>query len=219
MLYEVITGGETFQGLTETIVRQVGDIRRLVDEFSSFARMPTPQFARENLSLLVQQAAELQRGAYPTIAFAVELPGRPTMVECDRGLVAQCLTNILKNAIESIEERQKTRPEPRGAIQIAVRAVEEGIRVEIADNGTGLPSQGRERLTDPYVTNRTKGTGLGLAIVKKIMDRITSYNVCYTKLLRSSGPPYPYSVRRSPRYRGSLSYAMDSSKACPPGGQ
>ncbi len=167
---QIAEGGETFQGLTETIVRQVGDIRRLVDEFSSFARMPTPQFARENLSLLVQQAAELQRGAYPTIAFAVELPGRPTMVECDRGLVAQCLTNILKNAIESIEERQKTRPEPRGAIQIAVRAVEEGIRVEIADNGTGLPSQGRERLTDPYVTNRTKGTGLGLAIVKKIME-------------------------------------------------
>ncbi len=166
----IAEGNETFRTLTDTIVRQVGDIRRLVDEFSSFARMPTPQFARENLPLLVQQAVELQRGAYPHIRFALALPPRAVIVECDRGLVAQCLTNILKNAMESIEERQKTTPEPPGLVEVSVTAGAETIRVEIRDNGFGLPLQGRERLTDPYVTTRAKGTGLGLAIVKKIME-------------------------------------------------
>lgn len=169
-LPQLAEGGDTFRALTETIVRQVGDIRRLVDEFSSFARMPTPQFARENLPLLVQQAVDLQRGAYPQVAFSVRLPGRPVIVECDRGLVAQCFTNILKNAIESIEDRRKTRPEPQGAIEVSLDVADEVVRIEIRDNGVGLPTQGRERLTDPYVTTRAKGTGLGLAIVKKIME-------------------------------------------------
>ncbi len=167
---QISEGIDTFRALTDTIVRQVGDIRRLVDEFSSFARMPTPEMARENLPLLVQQAAVLQHAAYPQIAISTDLPGKAVTIDCDRGLVAQCLTNVIKNAIESIEERQKFRAEPPGAVRISVHAEGGVARVEIADNGIGLPQSGREKLVEPYVTTRSKGTGLGLAIVQKIME-------------------------------------------------
>jgi two-component system nitrogen regulation sensor histidine kinase NtrY len=163
-------GVEIFRACTDTIIRQVGDIRRLVDEFSSFARMPTPEFARENLNLLVQQAAVLQHTAYPGIVFETVLPEPPVRIDCDRGLLAQAFTNILKNAIESIEERVKVRPDVAGRVRIAMEPAENRIRVVFHDNGLGLPENGRERLTDPYVTTRAKGTGLGLAIVKKIME-------------------------------------------------
>ncbi|WP_337995566.1 PAS domain-containing sensor histidine kinase [Oleispirillum naphthae] len=167
---QITEGQETFRACTDTIVRQVADIRRLVDEFSSFARMPTPEFVRENLGLLVQQAAELQRSAYPQIAIGLKLPEAPVFFECDRGLIAQAFTNLLKNAIESIEDRQKTRHEPPGRVGIALTAEGGRIRVEICDNGMGLPKADRQNLTNPYITTREKGTGLGLAIVKKIME-------------------------------------------------
>lgn len=167
---QITDGREIFHTCTDTIIRHVEDIRRLVDEFSSFARMPTPQMAPENLSNLVLQAVVLQRTAFPQIAIAVDAPKEGTRVLCDRGLVAQAFTNVIKNAIESIEERLKVRPEPPGKVRIAVERRGEIIRVVIRDNGIGLPASGRERLTDPYVTTRAKGTGLGLAIVKKIME-------------------------------------------------
>jgi two-component system nitrogen regulation sensor histidine kinase NtrY len=132
--------------------------------------MPTPEMARENLPLLVQQAAVLQRAAYPQIAITTDLPASAVAIDCDRGLVAQCLTNVIKNAIESVEERKKFRAEPPGAVRISVRQVDDVARVEIADNGIGLPETGREKLVEPYVTTRSKGTGLGLAIVQKIME-------------------------------------------------
>ncbi len=167
---QIADGVETFRACTDTIVRQVGDIRRLVDEFSSFARMPTPEFARENLGLLVQQAAVLQRTAYPHVIFETVLPQVPARIDCDRGLLAQAFTNILKNAIESIEERVKISPQIPGRVRIEMTPEEGWIRLVFHDNGVGLPTTGRERLTDPYVTTRAKGTGLGLAIVKKIVE-------------------------------------------------
>jgi len=167
---QIAEGRETFRACTDTIVRQVADIRRLVDEFSSFARMPTPEFARENLGLLVQQAVVLQRTAFPQIDIGLHLPETPVFFECDRGLIAQALTNIIKNAIESIEDRQKNQPDPKGKVAVSLSPQKGAVRVEIRDNGRGLPKTDRQNLTNPYITTRETGTGLGLAIVKKIVE-------------------------------------------------
>ncbi len=172
-LRQITDDPDTFTICTDTIVRQVGDIGRMVDEFSSFARMPRPTLANEDLKELCQQALFLQRNAQPQIEFVAELPDTPPIVVCDRRQISQALTNLLKNAGEAIEGR--TLPSDGGKLpkgQIRLRLLDEGgeVRVVIEDNGKGLPREGRERLTEPYVTTRSKGTGLGLAIVKKIME-------------------------------------------------
>jgi two-component system, NtrC family, nitrogen regulation sensor histidine kinase NtrY len=167
---------ETFQICTDTIIRHVEDIGRMVDEFSSFARMPAPVLRPEDLVTIVERAVFLQRTAHPEIAFETHFPDHPVAVNCDAGLVGQAVLNIVKNAIESIEARvaeNKAAREPRpaaGAIAVTVADVGAQLVVAVEDNGKGLPQQGRERLTEPYVTTRAKGTGLGLAIVKKIME-------------------------------------------------
>jgi len=163
-------GEETFRACTETIVRQVEDIRRLVDEFSSFARMPTPNKEKLDLNGLVRQTAILQKTAFSHVEMPIETPDEPVWFFCDRGLMAQALTNILKNAMESIEEKVKNDPKLTPRIAISVTGDDRAIRITVADNGIGFPKDGRERLTDPYVTTRSKGTGLGLAIVKKIVE-------------------------------------------------
>jgi two-component system nitrogen regulation sensor histidine kinase NtrY len=172
-LRQITDDPDTFTICTDTIVRQVGDIGRMVDEFSSFARMPRPTLASEDLKEICQQALFLQRNAQPQIEFIAELPDTPPIVVCDRRQIGQALTNLLKNAGEAIEGRA---PPPDGGKlppgQIRLRLLDRGGEtcVVIEDNGKGLPREGRERLTEPYVTTRTKGTGLGLAIVKKIME-------------------------------------------------
>ncbi len=169
---EVSSEPEIFSACTDTIVRQVSDIRQMVDEFSAFARMPTPVMQRENLQLIVQQAVMLQRVAHPDIEFVLDLPDDPVTMDCDSRQLGQCLTNLLKNAAEAIEGQEEPpgEAEESGRIIIAVRN-EEGARViEIADNGPGLPKENRDRLAEPYVTTRERGTGLGLAIVSKIME-------------------------------------------------
>jgi two-component system nitrogen regulation sensor histidine kinase NtrY len=167
---EVETDPEIFSQCTDTIIRQVGDIGRMVDEFSSFARMPTPLMRRENLQELLQQSIFLQRVANPQIAFENRLPAPPIFLECDGRLLAQAFTNVLKNATEAIASREAKGDDTPGRIEIA--AVPEGERVSvlISDNGVGLPPDHRHRLTEPYVTTRAKGTGLGLAIVRKIVE-------------------------------------------------
>jgi two-component system nitrogen regulation sensor histidine kinase NtrY len=168
---EISSDPEVFHRCTETIIRQVGDIGRMVDEFSAFARMPAPSFAEENLLDLVRQGVFPQQMAQPEIAYKVEAHDQPLMVRCDRRQVAQVLTNLLKNAAEAIEARRERDPEaPKG--EIKVHLARDGMRatVDIIDNGKGLPVEDRHRLTEPYVTTRTKGTGLGLAIVKKIVE-------------------------------------------------
>lgn len=163
---------DTFSMCTDTIIRQVGDIGRMVDEFSSFARMPRPTVKEEDAKELCQQALFLQRNGNPGIRYTANLPTHPVPVNCDRRQVAQVLTNILKNSAEAIEGRDE-KPDttlPQGEISLSLIEDESGLRIVVEDNGRGLPKEGRERLTEPYMTTRSKGTGLGLAIVKKIME-------------------------------------------------
>jgi two-component system nitrogen regulation sensor histidine kinase NtrY len=169
-LKDIQNDAETFQICTDTIIRHVEDIGRMVDEFSSFARMPAPVLKPEDLAAIVERAVFLERTAHPKIGFETHFAMRPVPLRCDARLVGQALINILKNAIESIEGRiAEGAPVPPGHITVTVEA-EAQVAITIDDNGKGLPAHGRERLTEPYVTTRAKGTGLGLAIVKKIME-------------------------------------------------
>lgn len=157
-----------FTQLTSTIVRQVGDLRNIVDEFSSFARMPKPLFRAENVHDIVGHAIFLFEVAHPDIRFTYNQDGPfPTLIS-DRRQLGQAITNILKNAVESIEEKKKT-VEVDGAIVVDLIVEDDGLIIRIADNGIGLPSD-RQRIMEPYITNRATGSGLGLAIVKKIIE-------------------------------------------------
>jgi len=157
-----------FTQLTSTIVRQVGDLRNIVDEFSSFARMPKPLFRAENMPDIVGHAVFMFEVAHPDIRFTYNQDGPfPTLIS-DRRQLGQAITNILKNAVESIEEKKKT-VEVDGAIVIDLVVEDDGLIIRIADNGIGLPSD-RQRIMEPYITNRATGSGLGLAIVKKIIE-------------------------------------------------
>jgi two-component system nitrogen regulation sensor histidine kinase NtrY len=156
----------TFARLTDTIIRQVADLRRMVDEFSSFARMPKPVFREESLVDAARQAMFLHEVAHPGIRFQLihDDPG-PTLI-CDRRQIGQALTNIVKNAVEAIETRGA------GDHAIVMTLTEDpgrSIGIEVADTGIGLPAE-RDRIVEPYVTTRARGTGLGLAIVKKIIE-------------------------------------------------
>ena len=171
-LKEITSDPETFETCTDTIVRQVGDIGRMVDEFSAFARMPAPVMAHQNLVELCRQAIFLQQAGNPTIAYSADLPTDGLRLNCDAQQIGQALTNLLKNAAEAIEARFTATgsAEPPGQIHLALRESDEDVLLSIEDNGRGLPDQGRERLTEPYVTTRVRGTGLGLAIVKNIVE-------------------------------------------------
>jgi two-component system nitrogen regulation sensor histidine kinase NtrY len=170
-LKEIRNDAETFRICTDTIIRHVGDIGRMVDEFSAFARMPAPVLKREDLAEIVRNAAFLQRTAHREIAFETVFPRQPAIVGCDARLVGQAVINIVKNAIESIEARLAEHPKgAAGQIRVSVGDADGRPEVVVEDNGQGLPGQERDRLTEPYVTTRSKGTGLGLAIVKKIME-------------------------------------------------
>jgi len=132
--------------------------------------MPAPVIKPEDLTTIVEQAVFLERTAHPKIGFEVRFAARPVPLRCDARLIGQALINLIKNAIESIEARiAEGSPSPPGQVVIRVGAAPQ-VTVSVEDNGKGLPQRGRERLTEPYVTTRTRGTGLGLAIVKKIME-------------------------------------------------
>jgi two-component system nitrogen regulation sensor histidine kinase NtrY len=133
--------------------------------------MPAPVLKPERLVEIVRQAVFLQRTAHPEINFATAFPRHPPIVSCDARVVGQAVINIVKNAIESIEARIAEQPQSvAGRIRVTVTDIAGRAEVIVNDNGTGLPRQGRDRLTEPYVTTRVKGSGLGLAIVKKIME-------------------------------------------------
>ena len=167
-LGEIVSDPETFVTCTDTIVRHVGDIGRMVDEFSSFARVPAPVIRLENLTDLCRQAVFLQRNAHGDIDFGTELPDHAVYFRCDGRQVSQALTNLLLNASEAIHGRDgEVAP---GRIVVRLRYGDGVTAIEVEDNGKGLPEEARERLTEPYFTTRVKGTGLGLAIVKKIME-------------------------------------------------
>ncbi|TMK09232.1 MAG: PAS domain-containing sensor histidine kinase [Alphaproteobacteria bacterium] len=158
-----------FEQCTETIVRQVDDIRRMVDEFSRFARMPKPVIEGEDVADTVRQAVFLMRVGHPEIDVQAEIKEEPMRAQFDRRLISQALTNIIKNATEAIEA---VPPEQLGRGRIDVIAAREGddVVIDVIDNGIGLPKVSRARLLEPYVTTREKGTGLGLAIVGRVLE-------------------------------------------------
>ncbi|WP_254606280.1 sensor histidine kinase NtrY-like [Sphingomonas bacterium] len=158
-------GDTTFGRLTETIVRQVGDLRRMVDEFSSFARMPKPVFRPEPLVDIARQTMFLHEVAHPGVRFRLihDDPG-PVMV-CDRRQIGQALTNLVKNAVEAVEAAEAD----AGTVTMTLEDMAGRTRIEVADSGVGLPAE-RDRILEPYMTTRARGTGLGLAIVKKIVE-------------------------------------------------
>ena len=161
---------ELFDELTGTIIRQVGDLRKMVDEFSSFARLPKPVFRQEDAVDLVRQALFLQEVAHPEITYRFTIADDVPPIECDRHQLGQAMTNVLKNAAEAIDTRGRdAEPDWRGKIMLAVSMKGEFMQIEVEDNGVGLP-QGGVNVIEPYVTTREKGTGLGLAIVKKIVE-------------------------------------------------
>lgn len=162
---KVEAGDTTFSRLTDTIVRQVGDLRRMVDEFSSFARMPKPVFREEALVDVARQTMFLHEVAHPGIRFALEhADPAPTLV-CDRRQIGQALTNIVKNAVEAVEEADAS----EGSVTMTLVQSDTHVRIAVSDSGVGLPLE-RDRIVEPYMTTRARGTGLGLAIVKKIVE-------------------------------------------------
>ncbi len=165
---EITSDPDTFIQCADTIVRHVGDIGRMVDEFSAFARMPVPVIKPADIGRVAREALVLQRSAHPEIAWATDIPDRGPTAPCDRRLLGQALTNLLVNAADAV--RMRPDPGEPGRIEVSVSQADGMVRIAVSDNGTGLPPGDRARLTEPYVTHKPKGTGLGLAIVKKIME-------------------------------------------------
>jgi two-component system nitrogen regulation sensor histidine kinase NtrY len=172
-LPQIETDQETFTGSIDTIVRQVDTIGNLINEFSAFARMPAPVFNYESACDLVRQAVYLQQGVRADVKFETQLPEGDIQLYCDSRKVAQALTNLVQNAVQSVLQRLKNDPnsDDRGWVMVKLDVVDQFCSIEVHDNGLGLPAdEPAGRLTEPYVTKRADGTGLGLAIVKKIME-------------------------------------------------
>jgi two-component system nitrogen regulation sensor histidine kinase NtrY len=156
---------------SDVIIRQTGDLRRIVDEFSKFARMPEPERRRHDLAKIVRDAVMLQQASMPDVTLRSDIPDGAVETEIDATMISQALINLIKNAGEAIESlEEKGYPDGYVAeIRVTMRVTDNGFEIDICDNGIGLPED-RARLFEPYVTTREKGTGLGLSIVKKIIE-------------------------------------------------
>lgn len=165
----IIEDREIFDQCTDTIIRQVGDIGRMVDEFSSFARMPKPVMEPTNLADTLQEAVFLQKVGSPSIEFATALGAEPLYGYFDTRLMSQVFINLLKNATEAIESKENVSGEP-GRVEVRAARQSNHYVIDVIDNGKGLPKENRQRLLEPYMTTREKGTGLGLAIVRKVLE-------------------------------------------------
>ncbi len=163
---EITSDPETFIQCADTIVRHVGDIGRMVDEFSAFARMPQPVMRADDVGRIVRDALVLQQTGHPEISWAISIPEAGPFAICDRRLLGQALTNLLLNAADAVAMGSQEAVR----IAVAVTSDDRQVIIMVADNGVGLPPADRDRLMEPYVTHKPKGTGLGLAIVKKIME-------------------------------------------------
>jgi two-component system nitrogen regulation sensor histidine kinase NtrY len=161
---------DVFDKCINTIIRQVGDIGRMVDEFSSFARMPEANLEQADLSDTVRQAVFLESVRLPEITIAADVPDKPLYAKFDSRLISQCLTNLIKNAVEAIEGVGLDQIKDP-AISVSLQPELGMVRVSVSDNGKGWPKENRQRLLEPYMTTREKGTGLGLAIVAKIIEQ------------------------------------------------
>jgi two-component system nitrogen regulation sensor histidine kinase NtrY len=167
---------------TATILRQTDNIIRLVNEFSSFARIPTPQKREENLGALVSEVLALYQNSYPWLTITFLKLDAPVMFSCDAGLMRQLLTNLVKNALESIQERHGNTPQI-ATLSCFLKHDETGIFLVIEDNGTGFDTvHDLSTFFQPYRTTKAMGTGLGLSIVQKIVDEhggnIAVSNIC-----------------------------------------
>ena len=169
----IVEDRETFEKLTATIERQAGDIKTMVDEFASFARVPKPVMEPNDLKEAVQEPVILFREAHGSVDFVLDLPETRFMALFDRRLISQAVTNLVKNATEAVESAAEgAEPGYKGSVETRLVVNDGNAVIEVIDNGIGLPKQNRQRLMEPYVTNKGhKGTGLGLAIVQKIVEQ------------------------------------------------
>jgi two-component system nitrogen regulation sensor histidine kinase NtrY len=165
----IVEDKSIFEQCTDTIVRQVDDIRRMVDEFSRFARMPKPVMEGEDVADTVRQAVFLMRVGHPDIDIEADIKQDPIRAQFDRRLISQALTNIIKNATEAIEAVPAEQL-GKGRIDVIAARDNDDVVIDVIDNGVGLPKVARARLLEPYVTTREKGTGLGLAIVGRVLE-------------------------------------------------
>ena len=163
---QITQDSETFHNCVDTIIRQVGHIGQMVGEFSSFARMPVPNIKPEDLVQICKEEIFLQQQGHPELKIEFDSSLTSLLFPCDRGQLGQVLTNLIQNAVDAIETKKIL----HGYIKIVLATEEQKVILRVIDNGIGLPPEGRERLTEPYVTFRDKGTGLGLAIAKKIIE-------------------------------------------------
>jgi two-component system nitrogen regulation sensor histidine kinase NtrY len=161
---------DIFDQCTDTIVRQVDDIKRMVDEFSTFARMPKARPDRDDLCECVRQVAFLMRVGNTGVDVLEQLPPATLFAQFDRRLFSQALQNIVKNAIEGIAAREEPAPLDKGVVRIVVTERDGFAQIDVIDNGKGFPATNRQRLLEPYMTTRAEGTGLGLPIVAKIVE-------------------------------------------------
>jgi len=170
---EIKTDPEVFENCTQTIIRQVGSLEQMVNEFSAFARMPAPNFEATDIGKLIENVLFAQGVAFPEIKFKLINESKATLIAmCDERLITQALTNIYKNAGESITRRldNSGADDSDGVIETQISDTDDYINLTITDNGMGWPFPDKERLLEPYVTTRDSGTGLGLAIVMRIAD-------------------------------------------------
>ncbi len=191
-LQEITSDRDTFERCTDTIIRQVDDIGRMVDEFSAFARMPEARFEDADVVEMVRTTVFAQRLANPDCDIVWNEPETPVVIACDHRLASQALTNIIKNAGESIAMRRARDGEPKtGRIVVQLDLTNDGAVISVQDNGLGFPAKGRARLVEPYMTTREKGAGLGLAIVKRVMEDHGG-----SLILDDAPPPGPGAVVR-----------------------
>jgi two-component system, NtrC family, nitrogen regulation sensor histidine kinase NtrY len=164
---------DVFEQCTDTIIRQVSDIGRMVDEFSAFARMPKPVMELHDIREIVREAVFLFQVSRPEISFELDLPEKPAIMLSDRRLLSQAVTNLVKNASEAIDTALEAEPDraDKGHVIAKVRSKGDRLQFTVIDNGCGLPKENRQRLVEPYMTTRAKGTGLGLAIVQRITEQ------------------------------------------------
>ena len=160
---------DQLENMTDVIVRQTDELRRIVDEFSQFARMPEPDRRPTDFGELLKGAILLQESGQPNVIFKLKLPNEKLWIDADSSMIGRAITNLLKNSGESIEEALKKSPKINGEIRVMASQTDRSVLLTVVDNGTGLPED-RSRLLEPYVTNRQSGTGLGLSIVVKTIE-------------------------------------------------
>lgn len=166
-----VEDSETFNKYLNTISRNANSIGGMVDEFAGFARIPAPVFSENNMCEILSDIIFAREGMVPNIEFETKISKIPIIKACDAGQISQVFTNLIKNSEEAIQERIVTDKDfKHGKIKVKISKIMNKCAISIKDNGKGFPKEIKERITEPYITTKSKGTGLGLAIVKKIVE-------------------------------------------------